>query len=99
MMMTSFMVMGSVLWMEGGGLGLAVDCAWARPVAESAASVSRARRCMEVSCVVGRRNIVQRYALNTGSEQGFGIGEKVAHDCVDQPDDAAFIECIISERP
>ena len=27
------------------------------------------------------RNIVQRYALETGSEQGFGIGEKVAHDC------------------
>jgi hypothetical protein len=38
MMMTSFMVMGSVLWMEGGGLGLA-------------------------------RNIVRRYALETGSEQ------------------------------
>jgi hypothetical protein len=51
------MVMGSVLWMEGVGLGLA-------------------------------RNIVQRYALETGSEQGFGIGEKVAHDCVDRPDDA-----------
>jgi hypothetical protein len=62
------MVMGSVLWMEGVGLGLA-------------------------------RNIVQRYALETGSEQGFGIGEKVAHDCVDRPDDAAFIECIISEQP
>ncbi|MFM0084502.1 hypothetical protein P0D72_37360 [Paraburkholderia sediminicola] len=44
-MMTSFMVMGSVLWMEGGGLGLA-------------------------------RNIVQRYALETGSDQGFGIDEK-----------------------
>jgi hypothetical protein len=43
------MVKGSVLWMEGGGPGLA-------------------------------RNIVQRYALETGSEQGFGIGEKVAHD-------------------
>jgi len=28
------------------------------------------------------RNIVQRYALETGSEQGFGIGEKVAHDCI-----------------
>jgi hypothetical protein len=38
-MMTSSMVMGSVLWMEGVGLGLA-------------------------------RNIVQRYALETGSEQG-----------------------------
>jgi hypothetical protein len=25
------------------------------------------------------RNIVQRYALETGSEQGFGTGEKVAH--------------------
>jgi hypothetical protein len=49
------MVMGSVLWMEGVGLGLA-------------------------------RNIVQRYALETGSEQGFGIGEKVAHDCVDLDD-------------
>jgi len=48
------MVMGSVLWMEGGGLGLA-------------------------------RNIVQRYALKTGSEQGFGIDEKVAHHCVDRP--------------
>ena len=60
--------MGSVLWMEGVGLGLA-------------------------------RNIVQRYAFETGSEQGFGIGEKVAHDCVDRPDDAAFIECIISEQP
>ena len=24
------------------------------------------------------RNIVQRYPLETGSEQGFGIGEKVA---------------------
>jgi hypothetical protein len=37
--MTSSMVMGSVLWMEGGGLGLA-------------------------------RNIVQRYALETGSGAG-----------------------------
>src|SRR5581483_11942717 len=59
MMMTSSMVMGSLLWMEGVGLGLA-------------------------------RNIVQRYALETGSEKGFGIGEKDAHDCVDRPDDAAF---------
>ena len=50
--------MGSVLWMEGVGLGLA-------------------------------RNIVQR-ALETGSEQSFGIDEKVAHHCVDRPDDAAF---------
>jgi hypothetical protein len=45
------------------------------------------------------RNIIQRYALETGSEQGFGIGEKVAHDCINRPEDAAFIECIISERP
>jgi hypothetical protein len=42
-----------------------------------------------------RRAISSSYALETGSE-GFGIGEKVAHDCVDRPDDAAFIECIIS---
>jgi hypothetical protein len=35
-------------------------------------------------------NILQRYALDeTGSEQGFGIGEKFAHDCVDRPDHAA----------
>ena len=60
--------MGSLLWMEGVGLGLA-------------------------------RNIVQRYAFETGSEQGFGVGEKVAHDYVDRPDDAAFIECITSEQP
>src|SRR4029079_17163760 len=59
MMMTSFMVMGSVLWMEGGGLGLA-------------------------------RNIVQRYALETGSEQGFGIDEKIAHHCFGRADNAAF---------
>src|SRR5690242_21015956 len=45
------------------------------------------------------RAIVQRYALKTGSEQGFGVGDKVAHDCVDRPDDAAFVECIISEQP
>src|SRR3954452_12573326 len=51
MMMTSSMVMGSVLWMEGVGLGLV-------------------------------RNIVQRYALETGSEQGFGICEKVAHHLI-----------------
>jgi hypothetical protein len=44
------MVTGSVLWMEGIGLGLA-------------------------------RKIVQRYALETGSGQGFGICEKVAHHC------------------
>ena len=36
------------------------------------------------------RNTVQRYALETGSEQGFGIDEKVAHHCVDRPDNAAF---------
>jgi hypothetical protein len=59
MMMTSSMVMGSVLWMEGVGLGLA-------------------------------SNILQRYALETGSEQGFGIREKVAHHRVDRPDNAAF---------
>ena len=35
-------------------------------------------------------NVVRRYALETGSEQGFGIGEKVAHHCVDRPDNAAF---------
>src|SRR5688500_2298837 len=59
MMMTSSMVMGSVLWMGGGGLGLA-------------------------------RNIVQRYALETGSEQGFDIGGKFGHHCGDRPDDAAL---------
>ena len=51
--------MGSVLRLEGGGLGLA-------------------------------RNCVQRYALETGSEQGFGIDEKVAHYCFGRPDNAAF---------
>src|SRR5437763_16086913 len=59
MMMTSSMVISSVLWMEGVGLGLA-------------------------------RNIVQRYALETGSEQGFGIDEKLAHHCFGRPDNAAF---------
>ena len=34
------------------------------------------------------RNIVQRYALETGSEQGFGIGERVADDWVERRDDA-----------
>ncbi|MGF6962571.1 hypothetical protein [Paraburkholderia youngii] len=58
MMMTSFMVMGSVLWMEGAG---------------------------RVVC-----NMVRRYSLETGSEQGCGIGAKVAHHCVDRPDNAAF---------
>lgn len=53
-------MMGSVLRMEGLGLGLA-------------------------------RNIVQRYALETGSEQGFGIDEKVAHHCFGRPDNAASI--------
>ena len=51
--------MGSVLWMEGDGLGLA-------------------------------RNTVQRYALETGSEQGFGIDEKVAYHCLNRSDNAAF---------
>jgi len=59
MMMTSFMVIVSVLRMEGVGLGLA-------------------------------RNIVQRYALETVSERGFGIDEKVAHHCFSRPDNAAF---------
>jgi hypothetical protein len=35
------------------------------------------------------RNGVQRCALETGSEQGFGVGENVAHD-VARTDDAAF---------
>src|SRR5438045_9609998 len=59
MMMTSSMVISSVLWMEGVGLGLA-------------------------------RNIVQQYPLETGSEQGFGIDEKVAHHGFGRPDNAAF---------
>src|ERR1051325_10211265 len=42
MMMTSFMVMGFVLWLEG----LAVDCARGRPVVESAASFRNVRRFM-----------------------------------------------------
>ncbi|WP_175416890.1 MULTISPECIES: hypothetical protein [Agrobacterium] len=45
---------------------------------------------MEVTLCFGRRNIVQRYARETGSEQSFGIGEKVAHHCVGRPDVAAF---------
>jgi len=36
------------------------------------------------------RNIVQRYALETGSEQGFGIDEKIAHHCFGRADNAAF---------
>src|SRR5581483_11235038 len=59
MMMTSSMVISSVLWMEGVGLGLA-------------------------------RNIVQRYALETGSEQGFGIDEEVANHCFGPRYNAAF---------
>jgi hypothetical protein len=35
-------------------------------------------------------NIVRRYALETASGQGFGIGEKVAHHCAERPDNAAF---------
>ncbi len=35
------------------------------------------------------RNIVQRYALETGSEQGFGIDEKVADHCFGRADNAA----------
>jgi hypothetical protein len=35
------------------------------------------------------RNIVRRYALGTVSEQGFGIGEIVAHGCIDRLDTAA----------
>ena len=35
------------------------------------------------------QNIVQRYALETGSEQGFGIDGKVAHHCFGRADNAA----------
>jgi len=45
---------------------------------------------MEVTLCFSRRNIVRRYALETGSEQGFGIDEKVAHHCFGRPDNAAF---------
>jgi hypothetical protein len=77
--------------MEGDGLGLAVAWARARPMAESAASFSRARRCTEVTLCFSRRNIVRRYALETGGEsQAFGIDEKVAHHCFGRPDNAAF---------
>jgi transposase len=48
------MVMGSELWMEGDGLGLA-------------------------------RNIVQRYRLEMGSEQRFGVGEKFAQPAGSTP--------------
>ena len=82
--------MGSVLWMEGDGLGLAVAWARARPMVESAASFSRARRCMEVTVCFGRRNIVRRHALETGSEQGFGIDEKVARYYFGRSGNAAF---------
>jgi len=36
------------------------------------------------------RNIVPRYALETGSEQSFGIDEKDAPHCFGRPDNAAF---------
>ena len=36
------------------------------------------------------RNIVQQYALETGSEQGVGIDERVAHHCFGRPDNVAF---------
>jgi len=45
---------------------------------------------MAVALCFSRRNIVRRCALETGSEQAFGIDEKVAHHCVDRPDSAAF---------
>ena len=54
-------------------------------MAESAANFSRARRCMDVTVCFRRRNIVRRYAVETGSEQGFGIDEKVAHYCFGRP--------------
>src|SRR5436305_15127688 len=46
--------------------------------------------CMEGVGLAWRAISSSAYALERGSEQGFGIGEKVAHDCVDRPDDAAF---------
>jgi hypothetical protein len=45
---------------------------------------------MEVILCFSRRNIVRRDALETGSEQGFGIDEKVAHYCFGRRDNAAF---------
>jgi AcrR family transcriptional regulator len=68
--------MGSLLWMEGGGL------AWARarPMVESAANFSRARRCIEVTLCFSQTN-----ALETGSEQGFGIDEEVARHRFGRP--------------
>jgi hypothetical protein len=41
---------------------------------------------MEVTVCFSRRKIVRRYALETGSEQGFGIAKKVAHHCFGRPD-------------
>ncbi|RQR64677.1 hypothetical protein DIE18_05685 [Burkholderia sp. Bp9125] len=38
-------------------------------------------------CVVC--NIVRRYAFETVSEHGVDIGKKVAHGCIEQPDNAA----------
>jgi hypothetical protein len=40
---------------------------------------------MDVTVCFRRRNIVRRYAVETGSEQGFGIDEKVAHYCFGRP--------------
>ncbi|RQU43210.1 hypothetical protein DF142_09755 [Burkholderia cenocepacia] len=34
-------------------------------------------------------NLVRRYAFETVSAHGFDIGKKVAHGCIDQPDNAA----------
>ncbi|MGV7218707.1 hypothetical protein [Bradyrhizobium sp. UFLA05-112] len=45
---------------------------------------------MEVTVCFRRREIVTRYALETGSEQGFGIDEKVGHYCFSRPESAAF---------
>lgn len=36
------------------------------------------------------RNIVQRYMLETSSEQDFGIGANIADHQVDGPDNTAF---------
>jgi hypothetical protein len=45
------------------------------------------------------RDIVQLCALKTGSEQGSGIGEKVARGCVDRPDDAHANSPLAVKRP
>jgi hypothetical protein len=45
---------------------------------------------MEVTVGFSRRNIVRRHAIETGSEQGFGIYEKVHHHCFGRSDNAAF---------